>query len=661
MPVLISQSHSSAKSSSLSSSFASVSSSIASAYSSTTASSSDTLVASASASPTSVPSQEQEAEQVREKIENDLRAWQEKFAKAADKGTEDLDGRVKDITGRQVKSQVEGVGRALVIQLEQTFDSERGDLQSNIIRIVQSLPPNSNEKYLEEAEQDLSSAVKRAGLAVKGKAQALRSWKYDFDQETVSLVSAALESTLQVVDNIRDLGLQEIGMRWAWMEGVTYKDWSRYHALKETFDEWRSEIERIAKEHQGLKRAKAAGEEIESRGMAVAEEAAKELSRLKEVGKWKIHAHDSSDDFSSKRLPAAAASVSQKVLDKVSEVSENVIDVAQDTRGSVVPAATEAVVDAASSASSMVIGKATAAAAQASSKISEAVSGTQQPLHQSIASVANDKFHEGSSKVSIAAYGTEQPTAESVISAVTSKVSEAASAASENAEGFTLKFVEKAEKVSAKASQAVLGSKQPKTESVVSVASETLKEAVASVKEAVAGTAAPLHQSVASEASSSGKAALSAISESLVGSSITVAASISSGTSSASSAASSVASEASKKIWGGANAQKVETQTPVLDDVVEDNEDASYSEKLRSMISEAGDHYADVTRAVSEALLRPSSTPGQASVESISSVAHQQYASAIAAASSVLYGTTKGTGESIASAASGRYADAVAA
>ena len=39
-------------------------------------------------------------------------------------------------------------------------------------------------------------------------------------------------STLEVLDGIRDLGLQEIGMRWAWMEGVTYKHWAKYHDLK---------------------------------------------------------------------------------------------------------------------------------------------------------------------------------------------------------------------------------------------------------------------------------------------------------------------------------------------------------------------------------------------------------------------------------------------
>jgi len=621
--------------------------------------SSGTIISSATAPESSSLSPEQEAEQVREKIDSDLKSWQEKFAKAADKGTEDLQQRVKEITERQVASQVHGVGEALVIQLEKSSESELSGLKSRIIKLVQSLPSQPSKQDLEKAENNLSSAIKQAGLAVKEKAQALRSWKQDYERETFSLVNSASDSTLQVVDNIRDLGLQEIGMRWAWMEGVTYKDWSRYHGLKETFEEWRSKIQTIAKEHQGLKKTKEAGDDVESRGMAVAEETAKELSRLKEVGKWKLHAQDSSDDFSSKYIPAAAASASRKIVDTAGEVSEGVFGASQDNSGSIISAAAQGVADAASSASSMVVGTAAAVMDQASSKVSQAVSGTQEPLYESIASVASDKFHEASSKVSVAAVGTEQPVGESVVSAASSKASQAASVISESAEGFTMKFVEKAGKASSKASEALVGSQQPKSESVVSAVSQKLDEAASSAKGAIVGTPTPVYESVASKASSSAKSAMSVISETIVGSSTPVTGSISSLSSSASSAASSVASKASKKVWGGAMAQKVKGQTPILDDVVEDTEDASYSEKLRSMVSEAGDHYADLTKAVSEAILKPSSTQG--SVESVTSVASEQYASAIAAASSVLYGTSKGTGESIASAASGRYADAVSA
>ncbi len=213
-----------------------------------------TDTSSATVSPSVTP--EQEAEQAQAKIESDLRNWQDKFAKAADKGADDLEERVKDITDRQIKSQVEGVGEALVIQLEETSKSELAKIKHEIIFLVKKFPEEYDDDDLGRAEFSLARSIRHAGQAVKEKAQALRSWKENFDQETQSLVNAASESTLDVIDNIRDLGLQEIGLRWAQMEGVTYKDWSKYHEVKKTFDEWRVKVEAVAKEHEGLRKAK---------------------------------------------------------------------------------------------------------------------------------------------------------------------------------------------------------------------------------------------------------------------------------------------------------------------------------------------------------------------------------------------------------------------
>jgi hypothetical protein len=107
-------------------------------------------------------------------------------------------------------------------------------------------------------------------------------------------------------------------------------------------------------------------------------------------------------------------------------------------------------------------------------------------------------------------------------------------------------------------------------------------------------------------------------------------------------------------------AQFVEAKQIMYEDIIEDtSDDETYSEKIASIASEAGDRFADVTRAVSEALLKPTSTQG--SVESVTSLASEQYAAAIAAAKSALYGPEQGTGESISSVVSSRYADAVSA
>jgi len=531
---------------------------------------------------------EQEAEQVREKITSDLRNWQDKFAKAADKGTKDLQERVQDITIRQIESQVGGVGEALVVQLEESSKSEIAKLKRSINKIAKSLPKDTNESDIEKAEEGLSEAMKNAGLAVKSKAKALLVWRQKFDEETLSLVSAAAQSTLDVLDSIRDLGLQEIGMRWAYLDGVTYKDWAKYHEMKQTFDEWRVEIEAVANDHEGLQRAKEKSLEVESRGMSVAEEAAKELPRLYEVGKWKIKAKDDGEDFSPSYIPAAVVAAGRKIKGDARSVSEKVIGTSQGSVESIVSAVTQKATEAASSASSQVIASEPGKVKQASSKVSEA------------GSIASDK-------VSVAVAGTPQPKPVSVVSAVS----------------------EKASGVVNQATEAIIGTPVPMHESVASKVSKSVASAASAVSDAVSRSSTPLTKSASSVASS------------------------------ASSSASSIASSASKRVFGGAMAQDAGQRQPILDDIISDDDNMAYSEKIQSMVHQAGDRYADVTRAVSEALLKATSTQG--TVESVTSVANEKYSSALAAASSVLYGTQQGTAESVTSMASDKYASAVSA
>lgn len=520
-------------------------------------------------------------EQTREKIASDLKNWQEKFAKAADKGTEDLEERVKKITDRQIEKQAQAVGEALIIQLEEASTSELNKFQSTVTKLVKALPENPHEKELAGAEEKLSQATREAGLVIREKAQALRIWKEKYDEKTDSLVSAASTSTLDVLDNIRDLGLQEIGMRWAWMDGVTYKDWSKYHEVKKTFDEWTKEVEAVAKTNPGITKAKEAGNDVEARGMAVAEATAKELTRLKEVGKWKIQAVDSSDDFSTRYVPPQAANAGQKMMDKVSSASEQVVGTSQGGVESATSLAKESASNAASSLSSQVAG-----------------------TEPGVADKMSSKFSDASSSASDSIAGTSAPGAD-----------------------------------------------------YLSSAKDVVAEKAKDASQAVVGRSTPVYESAASQVSQSASSAASVVSDGVVGSSTQLTDGVSSAASSASSSATSVASKASSKIFAGAMAQKVGERKPILDDVVD--EDATYSEKIQSMVDQAGDKYADITKAVSEALLKPSSTQG--SVESMSSVANEQYSSAFAAASSVLYGTQQGTAGSVTSVAAGKYAEAVAA
>jgi hypothetical protein len=261
-------------------------------------------------------STEQNETEIREKIESDLKTWQTKFAKAAEKGAEDLGERVGEIALKQINHQAHGVGKALVTELDTSVQSSFKDLKQHINNSITKIPEDASSEEEDAVYEELLSSIKIAGERIRKKAVAVRTWKQEYDNETASLVKAALDSTLDVIDNIRDLGLQEIGMRWAWMEGVTYKDWSKYTDLKKTFDTWRDEVEAVALKHKSVINAKEEGDTVQDQAMEMAEGAAKELKRLKDVAKWKVWSHDSTEDFSSRSAPervlkSAVAAVGQ--------------------------------------------------------------------------------------------------------------------------------------------------------------------------------------------------------------------------------------------------------------------------------------------------------------------------------------------------------------
>jgi hypothetical protein len=654
-----------------SSSFSSLSSSVASAYATETEAST-TLVSSSTVDPS--PEEPEPTplseEEIRAKaqiiVQEDLRVWQEKFAKAADHGSEELDERIAEITDRMIENQAHGVGEALLVELEETVKSGLTSLKADIISIIKARDSEISDTELPESK--LSTATRKAGSAIRDKAQAIRVWRQKYDQETNYLVSESAQNTFDILDHIRDLGLQEVGMRWAWTDGITHKDWTKYHALKGQFDEWRSDIEQIAIAHPGLSNSRAASEDIESRAMAIAEDASKELMRLKETGRWKISTADVSDDWSTKYMPAPVANVGQKVMDKVGEASKAVLGTSQGAVESISSVVSSSLTEAASTASSYIASQADnvqtiaseahKSASSEASVISSSVLGKPQDSVGSIISIAKSSASSAADQASSSIIGTPQGTAESVASVVSASASSIIDAASSSILGTSQGSVESvlsvasdsASSLADEASSSILGT-QP---SVIEQASISIESAASAIPEAV-------HGSVVSESSKVAESA-SEVSNSLASEDSSTASMASDSLSSAvivSSSAASSATESVKKVWGGAMAQRVEARQIVLDDIIEDDSEASYSEKIQSMASEAGDKFSDVTRAVSEALLKPTSTTG--SVESVTSLAAEQYSKALNAASVALYGTQQGQIESVASIASGKYAEAVAA
>ncbi|CAI4217607.1 unnamed protein product [Parascedosporium putredinis] len=237
-----------------------------------------------------------------ETVAEDLHQWQTKFANAADEGAVEIEDKVEQLSFNMIESHVKGQGRKLVAELKEAAAEETAKLHKNIISLVQS----SSRATRDETEDSAIASVRQAGLVIKEKAQNIRSWREGFEAQLHVAVTAAAQEHFDILGNMRDLALQKIGMKWAWMEGVTYKDWAKYHDMKKRFDEWTEELQQLIVTHPGLESAMNAAADVEDDGMEEAQAAARELARLKQVALWKIEAGDTSDNFDSEAMKAAA-------------------------------------------------------------------------------------------------------------------------------------------------------------------------------------------------------------------------------------------------------------------------------------------------------------------------------------------------------------------
>lgn len=237
---------------------------------------------------------------------DDVRKWELKFTRAAEQGSKDLQNRLSDIISRQIDGQVKGVGQALLTRLEVEVEEALENVRTSINHAVQELPADSSEDHKSEALHNILEALRTSGKSLKDRAQQVREWKAQYDIDTESLIEAATTSTLSVLDGIRDLGLQKIGMQWAEMEDVSYDHWTEYHQLKQKFDVLRANVVADTSQHRELAHAKKEAYAVQDAAMTIAEGTAKELARLKDVARWKIEARDASDDFSTRHATMAA-------------------------------------------------------------------------------------------------------------------------------------------------------------------------------------------------------------------------------------------------------------------------------------------------------------------------------------------------------------------
>ncbi|KAM5351119.1 hypothetical protein ACJ41O_003842 [Fusarium nematophilum] len=343
----------------------------------------------------------------REMVAQDLETWQNKFASQADEGANDMEERVDEIANRMIEENVKVTGKKLFNELESAIESELQGLRATISSIAGSADGNAD-----DADKQIVAAVRFAGMTIKAKAQAIRKWRQGYDKQLQATVISVADVHFKILDETRNLALQQIGMRWAWTDGVTYRDWAKYHELKATLNEWTEQLKELVVTHPTLLAAQDAAAQVEDEGMEIASVAAKELARLKRVARWKVVAGDASDNFESDAMQVAAeeAAAAAQKADEAEEILEKT------------PAVEE---DAAPSLSSLVE-EATSQAHEAEQDLEDFVSSVAEPVKEE-ASEAVESASQSISSVADEEQNVLEDAASAIPSSVDSVVSDASS------------------------------------------------------------------------------------------------------------------------------------------------------------------------------------------------------------------------------------------
>lgn len=253
-------------------------------------------------------------------IDADLASWAGKFQETQAKTIDDLNAEISWISIEASDKKSSYVEKEIAA-LEKLVDVEFKNIKKTTIKIASGLSSESGIEEKQAALDSLFGATRDAGISIRDKAQEQRLESQKYLAAIYDDVAEAADHFLEVFDSLLDQFLQEIGMKWAWMDHVGYREWRRYHAMKEDFEGLKRGIFAAAQRNQELTDVTRWVEgDWEGKATDIAKDAAEELQRLKRVSKKKIELADSSDDFSDSIISAPVGKAEQQVLKKVEEV-----------------------------------------------------------------------------------------------------------------------------------------------------------------------------------------------------------------------------------------------------------------------------------------------------------------------------------------------------
>ncbi|KAI5779818.1 hypothetical protein EDC01DRAFT_297775 [Geopyxis carbonaria] len=589
-------------------------------------------------------------EEERNIIDSDLETWTSKFESSAGKAIADLKIVIDEMADKAISSKKNSATKD-VSQLENVVNEGFANLKKEVVSIVASLSKDSTDEEKSKAQDRLFAATRKVGTNIRDSAQSIRQDSEKYLSQVYDSVSESADQHLDVLDGIHNMGMQELGMKWAWMDFVTYNDWKKYHDLKKGMKEARIRIIKSAEKNVKLDEfTKWVESNMEGRATDVAKEAAEELLRIKKIGKKKIQLLDASDNFTDDHIPVPAKKTAQQVMESAEEMKDavvgekqiqeggfgqQVISVADDAQEklaeqvaigqSTLAAAMEAGEHLASKASEKGNDPAEKATESASSIVSEVTEAAKahvpggvnagfianaEPMLFDDDNIIDDDTTDGlASRLSVAS----KAVSEAVHSAISSQGYTTEPPAHENLKSYASELSESA--VSA-ASSILYGTPTPAAEQMVSIATDKYSAAIAAASTILYGRPTPTHQLLLSKAEA---------------------------------AYASVTSAAEDK-YRSAKRLAV-TKVNDEDKPIKESMYSAAKEQYNSAISAADASYTSFVEAAGMAYM---------SLDEAVASADMMWNDALEAASTKVYGTPQPASESLASVASEKYSSAKA-
>ncbi|RPB22227.1 hypothetical protein L211DRAFT_839857 [Terfezia boudieri ATCC MYA-4762] len=446
-----------------------------------------------------IPERKAAREAARKQIEEDLDFYSDKFEKYANEAIESLNAKVDQITAAAMKEQKPIIEEQMK-KLDKTISNEMRGLKATIMNLAKHYKPGNTKEETESKRLETFDksfvAIYNAGKLIKDTVQDIRWESQRFLAAIFDEVAAEADTRIEKLDSLIDSGIQELGMKWAWeVDGVTYKDWARYQDLKKEFSGIKTKIVQAAEKNKRLNEITnwVEGGAWEGGANTRAKEVAGELARIKRIAKKKIELNDYSEDFSDNFLNRESKEAKEESTKAVPEetpalkkatgiVMAEAQGVLGDQHAMVgdeeawKDTLTEKLKDAVEEFKDNAIDTID----HVSKAVSEAIYGTktEQPVGESITSVASDLYNSAWTAASSALYGTPEP-------------------------GYMGIATDKYSAAVASASRVIYGTPTPATESIASVISEKVQDFADKVhskivSEEVYGNPHPLAESMAS-------------------------------------------------------------------------------------------------------------------------------------------------------------------